>query len=288
VASVLDAPLTTTIPEEDPSVGILLLNLGGPETSSDVEGFLFNLFKDPDIIRLPPLLAPLQPLIAFIISKRRAPQSRAAYDSIGGGSPILEYSHAQGRLLCEQLAKQYNMRAQYFIGMRYWYPFTEQALSDIVAPNSKIRALVVVPLYPHFSISTTGSSLRQVQKEWSLNPSKYQRLYHTVVPSWHLRPGYVAAMVDLIKHELDQFTPAQLEEATKSAPNLATRHVLFSAHGVPVSYIEAGDPYQLHIQQGVEAIAALLPEDVQIHTSYQSRVGPIEWLRVGITCFFCS
>jgi len=263
----------------EPNVGVLLLNLGGPETGDDVEEFLYNLFADPDIIRLPGPLSPLQNLIAYIISKRRAPKSRAAYDSIGGGSPILKYSNAQKDLLCKNLKDKYDLDVKAYIGMRYWKPYTEEAL-DLIRKD-KINALVILPLYPQFSISTSGSSLRVLQEQFAKNAQFYgpDKMVHTVVPSWYDRPGYVKAMAGLIKNELDSFTPEELAEAGDAE---CARHVLFSAHGVPASYIEAGDPYQSQIQDCVRRISDALPgvdEGVKIHLSYQSRVGPIEWLR---------
>jgi len=263
-------------------VGVLLLNLGGPETGDDVEGFLYNLFADPDIIRLPGPLSPLQNLIAYFISKRRAPKSREAYESIGGGSPILKYSNAQARLLCESIKRRYGLAVKSYIGMRYWHPFTEDALDQI--RKDEIEALVILPLYPQFSISTSGSSLRVLQEEFSKHPSRYSNLVHTVVPSWYERPGYVKAMAALLRKELDAFTPEQIAEAQREAPDIKPLHVLFSAHGVPKSYIEAGDPYQRQIVDCVDKIAAEIAsegayDNVEVHLSYQSRVGPIEWLR---------
>ena len=266
----------------DPKVGVLLLNLGGPETGKDVEGFLYNLFADPDIIRLPPPLAPLQSLVALIISKRRAPKSREAYDSIGGGSPILQYTRAQADLMVQSLADRYGITAKAYIGMRYWYPFTEEALDEI--RRDGINALVVLPMYPQFSISTSGSSLRVLQEEFAKNAALYdgpQKMFHTVIPSWYDRPGYVKSVANLIRKELDSFTPQEIEEGT-SVDQPIPRHVLFSAHGVPASYIEAGDPYKSQIEDCVERIKALLPseeEGVKCHLSFQSRVGPVEWLR---------
>lgn len=247
-------------------------------------GFLYNLFADPDIIRLPGPLAPLQNVIAYFISKRRAPKSREAYESIGGGSPILKYSKAQAHLLSDALRTRYGMTSvQTYIGMRYWHPFTEEALEQIC--QDQIQALVIVPLYPQFSISTSGSSLRVLQEEFSRNPSRYGNIVHTVIPSWYDRPGYVQAMTDLIQEQLDSFTEEEIKEAFQAHPEQKPLHVLFSAHGVPQSYIEAGDPYQQQIESCVEQIRQRLyrREDnvqrVDIHLSYQSRVGPIEWLR---------
>jgi ferrochelatase len=245
-------------------------------------GFLFNLFSDPDIIRLPGPLAPLQSTIALFISKRRAPKSRAAYDSIGGGSPILKYSNAQADLLRESIQDKYGMAVKTYIGMRYWHPFTEEALEGV--RKDGIKALVIIPLYPQFSISTSGSSLRILQEEFSKNAAQYKDMVHTVVPSWYERPGYVKVMTDLIQTELDSFTEEEIAAAKAETPNKPPVHVLFSAHGVPQSYIAAGDPYQKQIEKCVDTIGAKLlenaaPGSLEIHLSYQSRVGPIEWLR---------
>merc|ERR1712194_491155 len=138
--------------------------------------------------------------------------------------------------------------------------------------------------YPQFSISTSGSSLRVLQEDFSKEAASYGDMVHTVVPSWYDRPGYVKAMSNLIRTELDSFTDAEKEDAKKSTPGLTSMHILFSAHGVPKSYIEAGDPYQSQMEKCVEGIKAKLYEtysedDLTIHLSYQSRVGPIEWLR---------
>lgn len=217
-------------------------------------------------------------MIAAGISKRRAPKSRAAYESIGGGSPILKYSNAQAKLIRQSVENRYGMKVQTYIGMRYWKPFTEEALAQI--RKDAIQALVILPLYPQFSISTSGSSLRLLQEEFSKHASNYGDMVHTVVSSWYERPGYVKAMGTLIKKELDGFTREQIEFAKSESPDLPPLHVLFSAHGVPQSYIEAGDPYQNQIEACVDSISkAIERPNVEVHLSYQSRVGPIEWLR---------
>jgi protoporphyrin/coproporphyrin ferrochelatase len=243
-------------------------------------GFLYNLFADPDIIRLPPLLSPLQGLIAWFIARRRAPKSRAAYDSIGGGSPILKYSRNQASLMEQSIQERYNLQVKTYIGMRYWHPFTEEALEMI--RRDAIEALVILPLYPQFSISTSGSSLRLLQEEFAKEQSNglYRNMVHTVVPSWYDRPGYIQAMTSLLCKEIDSFSKEQIQMAIEASPTEKPIHVLFSAHGVPQSYIEAGDPYQRQIIECVDKITAALPySNVQVHLSYQSRVGPIEWLR---------
>jgi len=129
-------------------LGVLFLNLGGPTTGDDVEEFLFNLFKDPDIIQLPGPLRPLQNLIATFIAKRRAPKSRAAYASIGGGSPILQYTNAQAKLLSESFSEKYGMPIKTYVGMRYWKPYTEEALQAI--RKDKIRLSSFFPCIHNF------------------------------------------------------------------------------------------------------------------------------------------
>lgn len=183
--------------------------------------------------------------------------------------------------MAESLHERYGIEAKTYIGMRYWYPFTEEALDHIRADG--INALVILPLYPQFSISTSGSSLRVLQEEFAKKLDVYgpKKMFHTVIPSWYDRPGYVKSVANLIQKELDSFTPEEIAEGTSEGQPIA-KHILFSAHGVPASYIEAGDPYKDQIIDCVERIKALLPSEddgVKVHLSFQSRVGPVEWLR---------
>jgi protoporphyrin/coproporphyrin ferrochelatase len=242
--------------------GVLLLNLGGPEKIEDVQPFLFNLFSDPEIIRLP--LPWLQKPLAWMISSSRAKQSQANYAQIGGGSPLRRITEEQGQALQQQL-QQKGCDASIYLGMRYWHPFTEEAVMQI--QQDGIEDLVILPLYPHFSISTSGSSFRLLEKIWSENPG-LNRINYTVIASWYNRPGYVRAMADLIAQELDKL----------SDPSAA--HIFFSAHGVPVSYVEeAGDPYQKEIEHCVDLIIQQLNRPNAHTLAYQSRVGPVEWLQ---------
>jgi ferrochelatase len=201
----------------------------------------------------------------------------------------LKYSNEQAKGIQQKILDKYSLDVSTYVGMRYWYPFTEEALEEI--QKDGIEALVIVPLYPQFSISTSGSSLRVLQEEFARNShlwgnrgksagSLAPSFTHTVIPSWYDRPGYIKAMADIIQKELDSFTQDDIDEQLDSNP--IEKHILFSAHGVPQSYIEAGDPYQDQIIKCVQGIAKLLPseqEGVKVHLSYQSRVGPIEWLR---------
>ncbi|HEY9877644.1 MAG TPA: ferrochelatase, partial [Leptolyngbyaceae cyanobacterium] len=228
----------------------------------DVRPFLFNLFSDPEIIRLP--FPWLQRPLAWLISSGRVKKSQENYQQIGGGSPLRRITEQQAEALKNSLQSK-GQSAEVYIGMRYWYPFTEEAIARI--KRDGIEELVILPLYPQFSISTSGSSFRLMERLWLEDPS-LQRINYTVIPSWYDRPGYVQAMADLIAQELDQL------------PDPSKGHVFFSAHGVPVSYVEeAGDPYQREIEHCTELIMKALNRPNGHTLAYQSRVGPVEWLQ---------
>ena len=243
-------------------VGVLLLNLGGPEQLEDVRPFLFNLFSDPEIIRLP--LPWLQKPLAWFISTLRASKSQENYRQIGGGSPLRKITEAQAEALEQNLAAG-GQPAQIYIGMRYWHPFTEEAIARL--KRDRVSQLVILPLYPQFSISTSGSSFRVLEEMWTEDPT-LQQIEYTLIPSWYDHPGYLEAMADLISQELAKFDePARV-------------HLFFSAHGVPQSYVdEAGDPYQREIEECTRAIVKTLNRSNDYTLAYQSRVGPVEWLK---------
>jgi ferrochelatase len=243
-------------------IGVLLLNLGGPDHLEDVRPFLYNLFSDPEIIRLP--FPWLQRPLAWLIATSRARKSKENYKQIGGGSPLRRITEEQGRAL-QRVLQERGHDAQVYIGMRYWHPFTEEAIARIKRDN--VERLVILPLYPQFSISTSGSSFRLLEQIWDEEFGSHP-IDHTVIPSWYGRPGYLQAMADLIANELDQL----------DQPNEA--HVFFSAHGVPLSYVEeAGDPYQQEIEHCTELIMQTLNRPNTYTLAYQSRVGPVEWLK---------
>ncbi|MDA7623013.1 ferrochelatase [bacterium] len=247
-------------------VGILLLNLGGPERIQDVGPFLYNLFADPEIIRLPNPI--LQKPLAWLISTLRSNKSKEAYRSIGGGSPLRRITEQQAREL-QSLLRQRGVDATSYVAMRYWHPFTESAVADIKADG--IDEVVVLPLYPHFSISTSGSSFRELQRLRQMD-ERFESLPLRCIRSWYDHPGYVRSMAELIA------------EQVLASDDVEKAHIFFSAHGVPKSYVEeAGDPYQ----QEIQACAALIMAELETivghpnpHTlAYQSRVGPVEWLK---------
>ena len=248
-------------PEEE-RVGVLLFNLGGPETLDDVRPFLFNLFSDPDIIRLP--WRALQKPIAWLISKQRYKLSRGYYQKIGGGSPLRRITDEQARALEQELALR-NIKAQAYVGMRYWQPLLEDAIEAI--RRDEITHLVVLPLYPQFSISTTGSSLNRMNALIGANGAAARRV--SVIEQWHDDPGYLDALTAAIVEELAGFPDQDRSHI----------HVVFSAHSVPVRYIEEGDPYLDQIKQTVNSVMDRLGSDRPHSLSFQSKVGPVKWLR---------
>ncbi len=243
-------------------VGVLLLNLGGPEKQEDVQPFLFNLFSDPEIIRIP--FPALQKPLAWFISSRRVKTSQANYAEIGGGSPLRRITEEQGVALKTKL-KERGEDAEVYVGMRYWHPFTEEAIAQI--KKDDVEKLVVLPLYPQYSVSTTGSSFRLLEQIWQ-DDDQLTPIDYTLIPSWYSRPGYVKAMAGLIRDELEK------------VPNRESAHIFFSAHGVPASYVkEFGDPYQKEIEHCTDLIMQELNVPNDFTLAYQSRVGPIEWLQ---------
>jgi ferrochelatase len=243
-------------------VGVLLLNLGGPEKLEDVRPFLFNLFSDPEIIRLP--FPWLQKPLAWFIATSREKKSQENYKHIGGGSPLRRITDEQAVALQGKLLEK-GLDVKMYVGMRYWYPFTEEAIAQI--KHDGITRLVILPLYPQFSISTSGSSFRLLEQIWQADPSLHE-IDYTVIQSWYDRVGYLRAMADLISQELDQ------------TPNPEKVHIFFSAHGVPQSYVEeAGDPYQHEIEECTRKIIKTLNRSNEHTLAYQSRVGPVEWLK---------
>ena len=255
-----------TATKRQPRVGVLLLNLGGPERIQDVKPFLYNLFSDPEIIRLP--LAAMQKPFAWLISSLRSGKSQQAYRSIGGGSPLRRITKQQAQELQTSL-RQKGVDATSYVAMRYWHPFTESAVADLKADG--VDQVVVLPLYPHFSISTSGSSFRELQRLRNTDPA-FSRLPIRCIRSWYDHPGYIQALANLIAREI------------LACEDPATAHIFFSAHGVPKSYVEdAGDPYQLEIVACSKLILEQLRQQLghsnPFTLAYQSRVGPVEWLK---------
>ena len=241
------------------TLAVVVLNLGGPDSPEAIEPFLRNLFADPDVIQLG-WLRPLQPLLARWIAHRRAPFSRAAYQQIGGRSPIVGESTDQAKAIAADLQTR-GLPALPFVAMACWRPFSTDAVASIRAAG--IQRAIAVPLYPHYSITTTGSSFKALDRALAGTSIQLAR-----VKRYADAPGYIEAMCDRVSEAI-----ASLPDAHR-----ATAPVLFSAHGLPESYIRKGDPYLDEIRTTVGAVTDRLGIRGRERLAFQSRVGRQKWL----------
>jgi ferrochelatase len=246
-------------------VGVVLLQLGGPDSLETVEPFLYNLFCDPDIIDLPFAFLFRRPLARFI-SRSRAPKVQEFYRRIGGRSPILKLTRRQGAALERALAPR--MRAKVVIAMRYWHPMTDAAIDELVAAG--VKRVILLPLYPHYSRTTTGSSVR----EWNrrVTARGLPHLAGEAVGEYCDHPAYVGALVRNIGVAL-----RRVPERDRARVQL-----VFSAHGTPVKLVRNGDPYQSHIIRTYEAVIRAGDFGLRHHLCYQSKVGPQKWLEPSL------
>ncbi len=242
--------------------GVLLLNLGGPETLQDVRPFLYNLFSDPEIIRIKNDV--LRHLLAWFIAWARHGKSQNLYRQIGGGSPLRKITEAQAEALGARLESA-GFSAQIYVGMRCWKPSIDEAVERIV--RDRITRLVLLPLFPQYSLTTTGSCLKHFN-ELDQKLGLSARMDVTVVRSWYDEPVYIESMADLIRNGLKGFG--------KSDPE--TVQLLYSAHSIPVRYVEAGDPYLEQTERSVALINERLDNSYPSILAFQSKVGPVKWL----------
>jgi protoporphyrin/coproporphyrin ferrochelatase len=237
---------------------IVLLNLGGPDSQEAVRPFLFNLFNDPAIIGVP---NPLRYLLAQLISRRRAPIAREIYAQLGGGSPLLPNTRAQAEALDAALGEGSGVKS--FIAMRYWHPMAAETVRDVAA--FKPDRVLLLPLYPQFSSTTTGSSFEDWDRAAARAGLKVPTIKLCCYP-W--QDGFVEAVADLIRKGL-------AEASAHGAPRL-----LFSAHGLPKKIVDKGDPYQWQVEGTAAAVVNRLAiPDLDWGVCYQSRVGPLEWIK---------
>lgn len=256
------------ISKNSDSVGVVLFQLGGPDSLEAVEPFLYNLFCDPDIIDFPFAQLAREPL-ARLISSRRARRVSKHYAEIGGKSPIRERTELQARALERELAK--SLAARVFVAMRYWHPLTEEVVGEIQA--QRWRELVLLPLYPQYSRTTSGSSLKEWERKFP--PSLAGEFPINIIREFHDQPLYLDAVAERIQGGLEKF-----RRPNGSAARLPDDvHLLFSAHGVPVKVIEAGDPYQSQVESTVKLALERGGWHNPHSLCYQSRSGPGQWLR---------
>jgi len=234
---------------------VVLFNLGGPDSVDAVQPFLENLFNDPDIFKLP-----FQKRLAKFISRKRAPKVIEEYKLIGGKSPIGDWTELQRKRL-EDLLRLKSVNADVFVAMRYWHPLTEETVKKV--ESGGYDKVILLPLYPHYSISTTGSSFNEWKRFYRGDTTKL-----VYVNSYFKDELYLKAVNEKIEEGLKKFP-----EKIKGEVNL-----VFSAHGTPKSYIKKGDPYLCEIMVTVEEIMKLRNNDLPHHLCFQSKVGPMKWL----------
>ena len=242
-----------------PRTAVVIYNLGGPDSLEAVQPFLFNLFNDPLILRQP---SPISWILAKIISSRRAPIAKEIYGEIGGRSPILEETKQQAEALQKVLGPVDTYRV--FVAMRYWHPYAEECLDEVL--EFEPDKIVLLPLYPQFSTTTTESFMR-VWK--SIIKRRKLDIPTMAICSYPNDKGFIRSISALLRDTIN-----------RKDENLGAPKILFSAHGIPKKFVEAGDPYQKQIEITVDAILDELSiPDLDYITCYQSRVGPVEWLK---------
>ena len=252
-------------------IGVILHNLGGPTSLEAIRPFLTNLFLDPEIIKIPlpwPLgkLFPRR-LFAEFVARRRTPKVTPNYEMIGGKSPLVERTQEQAEALEAELNRRFGDQARFHVrlGMRYWHPFTKVAAEEF--KQKGIDRVFLLPLYPQYSRTTTGSSF----KEWrDLHRKQFGRRFRVKsVKDYFRHPRYIQAINERIDATIrDRYSDEERREL----------HILFSAHGTPMSDVREGDPYSQQIAATVAAVMEARGHDYPHHQSFQSRVGPVKWL----------
>jgi len=245
-------------------VGILLLNLGGPDSISAVKPFLYNLFSDREIIRLGP--PSMQKPLAWLIATLRSKKTERYYRMIGGKSPIADITQAQAKALAKALNTFPASSIKVYVGMRYWHPFIDDVLFEM--HKNGIEKVIALSLYPQYSVTTSGSSARRVDRIAADYPID---ILH--ISSWHDHPLYIEALADVIKKGLESFLASSSDPHPSSVDDI---HLLFSAHSLPRKIIDEGDPYEQQTIETVQHVVKKVP--LKWHLSYQSKSGPVKWL----------
>jgi ferrochelatase len=240
-------------------LGVVLFQLGGPDSLEAVEPFLYNLFSDPDIIDFPFSRLAREPL-ARLMASRRARHAAEHYRALGGASPLLENTRRQAEALEAELRR--DLEARVVVAMRYWRPFTGEAIAELgrFSPDR----LVLLPLYPQYSGTTTGSSLNEWKRRF--HPDGW-RPEVRVIRDFHDDPGFIEAVAAHVDEALAAFADPQAVE------------VVFSAHSIPVAAVERGDPYPRQVERTVELVWRQGGWPNRYELCYQSKVGPSRWLR---------
>ena len=248
-------------------LGVVLFQLGGPDSLESVEPFLFNLFSDPDILPIPLVGGLLRKPLARYIARKRSPHVSEHYREIGGRSPIGILTARQATALAAALRPDFDPTV--VLAMRYWNPTTEDAVSRVF--SSRFDQIVLLPLYPHFSYATTLSSLKEWNRVLRERTSREPAPPVRTVGDFHRHPLYIESLVDRINTTFRHFD-------SRNDVN-----IVFSAHGIPLSLVEKGDPYPKQIEATVQAVMDLGAWTNPHTLCFQSRVGPMKWLEPSTT-----
>jgi ferrochelatase len=241
-------------------LGVLVFNLGGPESLRDVKPFLYRLFSDPEIIRI--RWSPLRKAVAYTIATLRRKKSEGYYSLIGGGSPLRRLTEEQAAALEHELRRR-RLDAQTFVGMCTWRPFLQEAIDRIA--QSGVDHLVVLPLFPQYSFTTTRAGSETVRRVLGKRPD-LNALKIRWISTWAEHPAYIEAFASAIERALAKF------------PEPDNVRLLFSAHSIPESYVREGDPYLDQTKASVERIMDRLGRKNTYELSFQSKIGPVKWL----------
>ncbi|XP_074062746.1 ferrochelatase, mitochondrial isoform X1 [Macrotis lagotis] len=245
-----------------PKTGVLMLNMGGPETLGDVHDFLLRLFLDRDLMSLP-----VQDKLAPFIARRRTPKIQEQYRKIGGGSPIKKWTNKQGEGMIKLLDElsPHTAPHKYYIGFRYVHPLTEEAIEEM--EEDGLERAIAFTQYPQYSCSTTGSSLNAIYRYYN-KVGKKPKMKWSTIDRWPTHPLFIQCFVDHIKKEMDQFPPEKRGEVV----------ILFSAHSLPMSVVNRGDPYPQEVGATVQRVMENLGYSNPYRLVWQSKVGPMPWL----------
>jgi ferrochelatase len=236
---------------------VVLLNMGGPDSLAAVEPFLRNVFSDHDIFKIPFG----QKMFANLIARWRAPKVRERYDRIGGRSPLNDWTDAQAALLGKMLGKEFQ-EIDVNVAMRYWEP----AIKDVAAALSKraCEKIVLLPLYPHYCASTTGSAFKEWERHYTGDRSRL-----AYVDQYCENPLYISSINERIDETIERFPEGVRDQI----------QIVFSAHGIPERLVNQGDPYSDQIKQTVNGVMAQRGYSHAYHLCFQSKVGPLPWLK---------
>jgi protoporphyrin/coproporphyrin ferrochelatase len=239
--------------------GILLFNLGGPSDLKDVKPFLFSLFSDPDI--LIGMSKPMRMAVAYLISRLKSRSSKEAYKQIGGGSPQLKWTQTQSQLLSLEIKRRLGLEVPIAIGMRAWNPKISEGVDALIREG--VTEIIALPLFPHFSFTTTGScqkELDRVLRSLQGNPPRLKS-----IDRWPDQASFIALLQKKIR------------ESCQKVQDPKHAHVMLSAHSLPMKIVQRGDPYVQDVEKTVQALASEITFPWSL--AYQSRNGPVPWLK---------